>query len=420
MQAADSKSTGAGGRAPASAAGSPRIVQFGLRYSPNLGDGVISECLAYAIGEVAPGAAFDAVDLSARSGFGATVVRNRRLALRVLTVLPRGLRQALVAKKLGKVLDRAEPLWRDAVAGADLVLIGGGQLFSDADLNFPLKVARAADVCAGAGVPVVVYAAGVAENWSPRGAALFARIAQSELLTVGLRDAQSCAAWRAQMPADAPEPVLMRDPGVLARPCYGPVTPDDRIGLCISDPGILRYHAEDDGASTPFLALARVLMAQGHRLRLFCNGAEEDARAQADIATSLAPDIAAGRAEVAEVPTRPQAMAHLIGGCAAVVAHRLHACIVAYSYRRPVVGLGWDRKVESFFDSVGLRDAFAAPGTPADTIADKLAAALATGPDAARADATEAEALDGVRRALGDVLHPGRAPDRSTRDRPSG
>src|SRR6056297_1732778 len=121
-----------------------RIVQFGLPYSPNLGDGVIAECFAHGVGEVAPGASVTAIDLSGRPGFGAAVVANRARALAVLRRLPRPARHAVVQARLRRVLSRVAPRWREALVGADLAVIGGGQIFSDADLNFPVKVAWAA------------------------------------------------------------------------------------------------------------------------------------------------------------------------------------------------------------------------------------------------------------------------------------
>lgn len=380
-----------------------KLVQFGLPFSPNLGDGLISDCFAHGVGRVRPGARVVAVDLSGRRDFGEAVVANRARALAVLRRLPRPARHALVEVKLGRVLSRALPAWRRALAGADLAVIGGGQLFSDADLNFPTKVAAAARLARQEGVPVAVHAAGVARNWSPRGTTLFEHLYEADLRHVGLRDAPSIDAWRAQTGGRGPAPARSRDPGVLALDCYGPVDADDRVGLCVAAPEILSYHAERGGAGTGAAAgpaffedLARALLARGHRLRLFCNGAEEDADALARLSAALCD--AGGAVETAPVPDRPEALARLVGGCSAVIAHRLHACIVAVSYGRPVVGLGWDRKVESFFDEVGAPEAFAPAGTPPARIAERAGCAAAP-PPALRRRLVE-EALHGIRATL--------------------
>jgi hypothetical protein len=70
-------------------------------------------------------------------------------------------------------------------------------------------------------------------------------------------------------------------------------------------------------------------------------------------------------------------LAALIAGCDAVVAHRLHAAIVAYAYRVPTVGLLWDDKLQAFFESVG-REAYVvafdqAPARIGALVADAMA-----------------------------------------------
>ncbi len=379
-----------------------RIVQFGLPYSPNLGDGVIADCFAHGVAEVAPGASVTAIDLSGRDGFGAEVVANRTRALAVLRRLPRPARHAVVQARLEQVLRRVAPGWRTALEGADLAVIGGGQLFSDADLNFPVKVAWAAQLSREAGRPVAIHAAGVAANWSRRGAELYARLLAADLRGVGLRDGPSIAAWRRQMGGRGPAPHLARDPGLLAAGCYGPVRADGRVGVCVAAPEILSYHGEAGGAAGVgfFEGLVRALLAEGHALRLFSNGAEEDAAALAALAKRLGAEIAGGRVEVAPRPVRPRQLAETVAGCRAVVAHRLHACILAFAYGRPVLGLGWDRKVESFFASVGAEAAFSPAGETAPAVAARLGRAMEAGPDPAARQAAVAEA----RAAIGQTL----------------
>jgi polysaccharide pyruvyl transferase WcaK-like protein len=386
-----------------------KIVQFGLCYSPNLGDGVIADCLLAALWRRFPVAELIAVDLSGRDGFGAVTVRNRALVLRILAVLPGGLRRALVRRRLGALLDGVEARWAAALTGADLAVVGGGQILSDADLNFPLKIARAAGLAARAGVPVAVHAAGVSRNWSAEGAALFAALARADLRAVALRDAPSMEAFAAQ--ADwGIAPVLARDPGLLARACYGDArVRTGRIGLGIAAPDLLGYHADAAvaGGSDPlalFEGVAQALLAGGARVALFTNGAEEDRAALADVAArpGLAAALADGRLAVTEAAETPAALAAQIAGFDAVVAHRLHACILGYAYGLPVVGLGWDRKVESFFASVAAPHWFEgrADATGAE-IAQRVQAALAEGVDPATHARVLAECEAGIDAMLG-------------------
>ena len=385
-----------------------KVIQFGLRFSPNLGDGIIADCIDFGVRTLRPGAEVRRIDLSGREAFGAVTVRNRSAVLRGLKLLPLFLRQAIVQWKLGRMLDQVAPRWAGVVQGADLALLGGGQLFADADLNFCLKVARAAELLQAAGVPLVVYGVGVSKGWTRRGAALFRAVLRADLRQVGVRDELSRMAWQAQMAGMGPEPVITRDPGLLAAQCYGAATDaDGRVGVCVTAPEILAYHADAGVGGAGGLAfyadVARALCGAGERVMLFTNGAEED-RAALDLLCAraeIAALIATGHVCVAVAAARPEELARQIGGYRAVVAHRLHACIVAWSYGRPIVGLGWDRKVQSFFASVQAEGFFSdAPEVGGAAVADLVAAAIAAGVEAGLHARVMAEAWAGLEGAL--------------------
>lgn len=393
---------------------SVKIVQFGLCHSPNLGDGVIAECLAHGLRARAPGAEVVHVDISGRQARGATTIRNRRLVLAVLEALPRPLRHALARRRLNAMIDGVEGRWR-AAARADLAVIGGGQLFSDANLNFPVKIGRAAGMIAEAGTPLAVHAVGVSRNWSAEGTALFAKVLGCDLRMVGCRDAASAEAWRAQMPG-GPAPRLTADPGLLAADCYG--APGDAprgIGLCITDFALLAHHADQDiagGAAGPafYASLAAALAGAGHEVTLFTNGAAEDEAELARLARSaaLAPLLSAGQVRIAPAAASPAALARRIAGFEAVIAHRLHACILAYSYGRPIVGLGWDRKLQAFFGSVGLEDSFSADAAiDGAGVVRMVDAALAAGIAPEAHAKAIAAAWDGIDALLACVSPPG-------------
>lgn len=385
-----------------------KIVLFNLHYSPNTGDGVIADCLTHAIAAARPDAQVVSVDLSGRTGYGAVTVRNRALAMKVLAALPGPLRQPLALNRLNALLDKAEPRWRAALDGADGALIGGGQLFSDADLNFPAKIGRAATLLAKARIPVAIHGVGVARNWSPRGAALFNRVFETDLRSVGVRDAASASAWAEQAARDRPAPHLTRDPGLLAAATYGaPAGHAAHTALCITDPAILSYHAEGGvagkGGPEFFETLALRLAEEPGGVQLFCNGAAEDAEALARLAArpAIARAAAEGRLTVAPVPATAAELAALVAPAAAVVAHRLHACILGYAYARPVVGLGWDAKVASFFESVGLSRFFVPPqAATSESVAALAVEARTTGLD----PAAHAAILEETRHQIEDTL----------------
>lgn len=344
-----------------------KIVLFNVKYSPNLGDGVIAECLEAAL-RAQTGAEVLSLDLAGRTTYGAARHAARGAAIRLLRHLPPQIRRTLVRARLERSLERRSEHWRRALAGADLAVIGGGNLFQDADLNFPLKIAAALDAARACGVPVAVHAAGVAPGWSEDALALFGRIRGNDLRHVALRDEVSAEGWRAFLGDAGPRPLVCRDPGLLAADIARPRRPGQpgtagkgRIGLGVAHPAILGYHATgavaglrpgDGGAFYRELALA--LITRGERVTLFNNGAVEDAAFQDTLLQdrALAIAVATGDLAAAKAPGNPADLATLIGGFRGIVAHRLHAGIVAYGLGIPHVGLAWDVKVESFFRSV--------------------------------------------------------------------
>ena len=382
-----------------------RFVQFGLCFSPNLGDGVIAECIAHGIKHRRPDAEVIHIDLSARQGFGEVVVRNREKIIAVMDRLPLFVRQRLALWKLNQVLDGVDNQWR-AAAKADLAVIGGGQIFADANLNFPIKIARAFDVIAQSGTPCAIYAVGVSNNWTSRGKELFAHLRDADLRLVGVRDAGSRAAWTGQMP-HGPAPELTLDPGLLAQSHYGPVETPQGFGLCVTDFHLLAHHASGTvaGAGTSAVAfyasIAQEAVERGHQVTLFCNGAAEDAALLQKVATALRRERAASSVIIPPNPATPSDLVAIIAGCSAIIAHRLHACIVAYSYGRPIVGLGWDAKLESFFQSAGVSHFFSSdPSLTASGIVDMAEMALTRGVDPMHQARLVEQAWDGIDRLL--------------------
>ncbi len=365
-----------------------RILVFNLHYSPNLGDGLIGACMVHALGELVPDAAVVPVDISGRDRFGAVTVRNRATLLKILRLFSKTFRRQIVYRRLNAMLDRIEPRWREAISGADLAIIGGGQLFSDADLNFPTKIGRVAKLLRDEGLPVAIHGTGVSRNWSRRGRALFRTLAEADLRSIGMRDEDSLKAWEDQSGIFEPKAILTRDPGLLAFEAFGPVAAVDRIALGVTSPVLLTYHADSGVAGRGglgwFEALALELVGQVGPVRLFCNGAEEDALALGELCERplIRRAIADGRIECAPMPRNPEELVATVAPCRAVISHRLHACILGYAYTRPVVGMGWDRKVQSFFASVGLDRFFVGrTKTPPEEVAALVQTALEQGID---------------------------------------
>lgn len=395
-----------------------QVCHFGLRFSPNVGDGIISECLEHGLRTIEPDLRFRPVDISGRTAFGERTVPARRLVMSALDRLPQAVRHVVVRGRLDALLRRVGPSWDNAAKAADVVVVGGGQILADRDLNFPKKIARVFEATARSGSPVAIHAAGAASDWSREGEKLFSTWRTARLVHVSFRDAASLSVWRERFAdGDGPDACISRDPGLLAQACYGmrAADPDAPYGLGICDPGVLRYHGTGDdvpGVKT-FAETAQAIASRGRSVLLFCNGAMEDRRALDATFEATRGSAHAHAITRAEPPRTPADLAGIVESVRAVAAHRLHACIVAYAAKRPVVGLAWDPKLDAFLDSIGAP----APihGLSPVEIADSLQEAVRNGVDATAHANAVAEAQDGIAVML-DAL---RGAVRSTKRTPS-
>lgn len=382
-----------------------KIALINVRYSPNLGDGLLSECLEAELGRHLPGASFVTVDLAGRTAYGGGS-RWRGPLMTVLLLAPSGLRRILTRGALRRLVKRLTPQFAQTFADCHAAVLGGGNLLADADLNFPIKIAGALEAAGKArprGMPTAVFAVGVSRNWSSEGAGLFRRVLSApSLVFMSVRDRRSRDALAAQAPEVAGRGVaIVHDPGLLAARHFpaepgGPAAP---IGLCITDPLALRYHGGDAGSKviqTWFGELAKVLAAQQHRVLLFTNGSPED---RAFLARHAQRWQAADptRILVADAADTPAGLVRTIAGCSLVIAHRMHACIVAHSFAIPTIGLRWDPKLDAFFDTAS-RGAYvySAGRTPPAVIAESVQEALAEGVDRKKHTALVAGAVDDV------------------------
>ncbi|WP_226016318.1 polysaccharide pyruvyl transferase family protein [Novosphingobium sp. FKTRR1] len=375
-----------------------RIGLLNVKYSPNLGDGLLSECLERELAAALPGALVHSIDLAGRRAYPAIRPSRRGHLISVLEALPGWARQRAARMVLaGLVALRLRRHFRRQLAGCDAVVLGGGNLLTDADLNFPMKIAAALAEARRRKLPLAVHGVGANKGWSRAGRALFSRaIGTARLASVTVRDRQSQLAWSTQLePAGLPPAELAGDPGLLAArhfrrgaPAYdGPVA-----GLCVTAPMALRYHAtghadpegsEQDRATDLWYGqAARALTDAGLRVALFTNGSPEDR----DYLAMMGPGWIAqarGPVTITNPFVDPAELVTFISSCDLVVAHRMHACIAAHAFAIPTIGLKWDVKLESFFALAG-RDAYiaATDDLPASQLTALARRALDEGVDA--------------------------------------
>lgn len=333
-----------------------------VKFSPNVGDGLFVLCMEERLRRSTSDVS--SIDLAGRTGYRSHDGR-RELSMRILASMPPVVRPRIARAGLdAKLAFGLRRHYRDAIAGIGSLVLGGGNLLSDQDLNFPVKIAAALEEADRARARLAIHGCGVSSRWSRSGREMLcAAFAANPPVHVAVRDRASKQAWDTFFASAAGrEAVVVNDPGVLASTLYRfddprprPDRPVVAVGL-MSDFAV-RYHGfaslSAQGLAGWYLALIAELTARGFEVCVFTNGSPEDRRFAKDLWASLAGRRRPVHVRLADVAL-PVDLCRVVAGAGAVIAFRMHALIAAYSYGKPLVALKWDPKVEAFLDAVGL------------------------------------------------------------------
>ncbi len=342
---------------------SKSIACMNVKFSPNLGDGLLSECLETGLIEAGAAAETTSIDLAGRTGYS-QFMPGRGTAMKILEALPDGVRHLAVRAPLALQARRKwAPHYMAHLSEANAVVIGGGNLLSDHDLNFPTKLALSLQAAERCDVPVCFYACGMGQAWSKEGDRRVRKALElCQPKAVFLRDQMSKERWDERFgDVSGQMAEVVRDPGLLARDTYGGAEKNSGeaplIGLGIMSHVAVRYHADARQTETELLRwyadLARSLVKKGARVRAFTNGASEDVETLDLLKDDL---LALGEAAEIATPKTPHDLSDTVAGLDGLVAYRMHALIAAYSHRVPAVALRWDDKVDAFLGSVARLD----------------------------------------------------------------
>ena len=338
------------------------IVLFNVKYSNNVGDGIVAETTEYVLKQLDPDVNITTFDLGGRTEFGGSGIASpsflKQIVHKILGILPESiaapLRVFLTRTALTKQVG-AE--WADAIQKADRVLIGGGQLIADTDLYFPIRLSMIMRLAREFKTPVYIHAVGVsnANHFSNLGRTMMQDIFKNNDLVhyVSMRDTLS-----QQHYADAFGVTgnIVPDTGLFSAQTYDVALCKENTGQTIgigvmSEEAVKSHTSKNDKqvvlSVQDYIDLGQKLSESGMRPVYFTNGAPED-HVVLDQIKAQYPDIS--QVCFADRPITPKDLVHIISGCSKVIAHRLHATIIATSLGIPIIGFAWDKKLKSFFE----------------------------------------------------------------------
>ncbi|MGB9669125.1 MAG: polysaccharide pyruvyl transferase family protein, partial [Anaerolineales bacterium] len=245
--------------------------------------------------------------------------------------------------------------WQANLLNADLCFIGGGKLIMDNHLDFPLKLYLLSHLARRSHVPYHLFAVGVGQNWSSLGLRWMQSVVKNAT-TIHVRDKVSLLRINHSFPH--PNVSIVNDPALWAAELYGYETlaRQKKVGINILNRVDFNEQRPPQSKVTPqdwetfWINLAVALTKQGFSVEYFTNGNgldEELANRVWKKAITLEPTI-----NRAKRPYKPKELARLIQNYSMVLASRLHATILAASYRIPTIGIAWDDKVTQFYNSM--------------------------------------------------------------------
>lgn len=128
------------------------------------------------------------------------------------------------------------------------------------------------------------------------------------------------------------------------------------------------------------LARALEVTALGNRAALIGvpmqDGESNDRAALQEVLDRVSPDVPR---HILTWTCDPAELTAVIGVCRAVLAMRLHACVLAFRAGVPTVGLAYDAKVKVLFDALGVGEEALPVGAPEGVLVRHLEAALVRG-----------------------------------------
>lgn len=343
-----------------------KILIAAVMYSPNLGDGIIADCIKSVLGNELD---IEYLDLSGRLNFlESGRIANRGLIFRIIDRLPENFRDYILSFIITSYVKvNFIQKWRESIKRSDAVLLGGGQLLSSGHMNFPNKLQIFLRECDRQNKPVAIYSVGVGGRWSHLAEKKFLDALSRKCVTsISVRDQKSIdvlIALKSRSKLKFKDPSLTLDPGILSSSAYGinKIIDHDRtlIGFNIISPGVLETVSNNLGFkfdrnlySSNIKKLIIRLCEYADSVSLYTNGAFEDEEFKDYLYNKMTSEVS--NLKCIGRPNRPEELAAIISKFNLNIAHRLHSNIVAYSMGIPILGLTWSEKVESFFKGVGL------------------------------------------------------------------
>jgi len=349
--------------------------------SMNYGDGVIGIALEQLVQSCFPESEVHSFDLSKRKKGSVRSARafepeKRTFLKRVHLKLYTDNRiYASLINYVGINLAGYREFFTEQLSGRDILVIGGGQLFMDSRLSFPLKIYLLLRVVENLDIPVVFFSIGVGSRWSSWSRYYFRKIIKSDNVhSIYCRDEESYLKLVGWFPECADKLYRTVDVALFLGSSRNPdYYKKNKVALGVISPLDVQrvspghFLSDRNRAKKFWIELYSVLCDKYRDVTLFTNGSIEDGAFLEELVSDLA-DIEKLYKIDYYIPTSKNLLIDFISSSNLVIAARMHASIIAFSLGIPCVAIEWDEKIWSFMKYVGREEFCVRP----DSISSEL------------------------------------------------
>lgn len=259
------------------------------------------------------------------------------------------------------IFDNTKVYFENSIQGFDLVVIVGGGIVKWTYQFFYLELTALLQTAEKLNIPVVFNAVGV-EGYSENNIKcqmLKQAMQLPALIHISTRD-DLYTLVNKYYDGNPCRPVLcVADPAVWVSEVYGIVKKDSNIiGLGIARGNLFIDNAIDFKSYELlefYKSIIIDLVADGHTVEVFTNGLPADNDFADKVCSSLEKE---GVCMRKRYPEDTLGLVKIISNYKAIVATRLHSCIIAYSLDVPAVGLVWNDKLSLFGHNIHCEDNF--------------------------------------------------------------
>lgn len=350
-----------------------RIAIAGEIFSPNLGDGLIYDCLSGAFAR--NGCVTAPLDLSGRSGWPDNEqgmdreahVNLFRRAARVPVRRSLTLRRMISASRwYGGGRRQSMEAWEEVIDWADAVVVGGGQLLTDINFGFPPKIYEVVRMARARNKPVAFFGCGVGKSWGYLATKMY-RVAIDYARYVSVRDQVSAENLVKNTRGAAAMHVHPDMAFAVANTyrqraisCEG-----NTLGIVLHPPLYFRNFVptlrdlSNENYRSFWVRLARGACAAGQNVSFITNGDTAD-YAEASVVVAM---LANEGLDVRLKPRaeRPEQLVDQFASISTVICTRMHAGIIASGLGKNVIPIALDPKVTGVWDTVGWASKVQAP-----------------------------------------------------------